>query len=250
MSEYKTKEIIETSLENVTNLKSQLERIEQMRLDIEQTLNQGKEIQAKYSELTIDFTIKTNEYLSENQTLLKTKILEFNSSLSDLKVKIEKLDSLDLETAFSNANQAFSSSLNDLFDKRFEELHLLYESFQTEVSSLNKEIVRLKEIDLEKHFDRHQDKLSTIVNTLTNISSTLISINENHLKTSKELAEIKDLIVQSSKELNSKVEKVAEDLKGIEAFVQDQAKKQDQKMKVLIGLIVVSIIVIIVLKFI
>ncbi|MDM1086712.1 hypothetical protein [Myroides odoratimimus] len=250
MSEYRTKEIIETSLENVTSLKSQLERIEKMRLDIEQTLKQGKEIQEKFSELANDFTNKSNDYLSENQTLLQTEILEFSSSLSDLDNKIEKLDSLDLETAFINANKEFSGSLNDLFDKRFEDLHLLYENFKTEVSDLNKEVDRLEKIDLEKHFDRHQDKLSSIVNTLTNISSTLISINENHLKTIKELSDIKELIVQNSKELSSKVEKVTEDLKRVEALVEDQAKKQDQKIKLLMGLVVVGIIVTIVLKFI
>ncbi|MDM1377034.1 hypothetical protein [Myroides marinus] len=250
MSEYRTKEIIETSLENVTSLKSQLERIEKMRLDIEQTLKQGKEIQEKFSELANDFTNKSNDYLIENQTLLQTEILEFSSLLSDLDNKIEKLDSLDLETAFFNANKEFSGSLNDLFDKRFEDLHLLYENFKTEVSDLNKEVDRLEKIDLEKHFDRHQDKLSSIVNTLTNISSTLISINENHLKTIKELSDIKELIVQNSKELSSKVEKVTEDLKRVEALVEDQAKKQDQKIKLLMGLVVVGIIVTIVLKFI
>ncbi|MEK6495254.1 hypothetical protein [Myroides odoratimimus] len=250
MSTYNTKEIIESSLENVSNLKSQLERLEQMRLDIEKTIQQGKDIQASFSELTDDFTNLTTDFVKENQLLLNDEISSFESHLDNLQVKINKLDTLDLKTAFTNANKEFSSSLNDLFDKRFDDLHTLYESFKSEVSDLNAQVKRLESIDLEKHFNNHQDKLSTILNTLTNISSTLISINENHLKTVEGLSDIKNLINHSGTELSKKIESVSVDLKKLESTLEEQAKKQDQKFKLLMALVVVGIVVSIALKFI
>lgn len=250
MSKYNTKEIIESSLENVSNLKSQLERIEQMRLDIEKTIQQGKDIRAKFSELTDDFTNLTTDFVKENQLLLNQEITTFESHIKDLQLKIDKLDNLDLKTAFTDANKEFSGSLNDLFDKRFDELHILYDSFKNEVSELNMQVKRLESIDLEKHFDRHQDKLSTILNTLTNISSTLISINENHLKTIEGLSDIKNLISEKSKELSKKIDAVSIDIKNIGTIVQEQAKIQNQKFMLLMGLVVVGIIVTIALKII
>lgn len=250
MSTYNTKEIIESSLENVTNLKSQLERIEQMRLDVEKTIKLGKDIQAKFSELTNDFTNLTTDFVKENQLLLNDELSSFESYLKDLQVKIKKLDTLDLKTAFTDANKEFSNSLNDLFDKRFDDLHTLYDSFKNEVSDLNKQVKRLDSIDLEQHFNNHQNKLSSVLNTLTNISSTLISINENHLKTIEGLSDIRNLINQSSTELVNKIDTIGSDLNKLEKTLEEQANNQNQKFKLLMGFVIVGIIITIALKFI
>jgi|GEM_PF-2446444 len=262
MSNYNTKEILETSLENVLTLKSQLQKIDKMRDDIAEVLESGIAIQQNFSSLGADVVTKSSSFLEANSKLLKDEILLFESKLNnldkkiaklenlnlksvfedanvsfadslntlfdsrfkDLKdlyanfgvkingldAKIQKLDNLDLKSAFKDANDSFSDSLNKLFDLKFKDLRILYSDFEKLQQNLKDEIQNLKAIDLEEHFFKHDKKLSDIFSSINNISGTLLSINEHLIKTQGGISNLEKVFIEEistfEKQINVKFE--------------------------------------------
>ncbi|WP_316738368.1 hypothetical protein [Pedobacter aquatilis] len=268
MSKYNTKEILDSSLENVLALKAQLERIDKMRADVAEVLKSGKVIQEKFSGLGTEIVEKSSSFLEANASLLKGEILSFEDKLDNLDTKIaelnnldlktvfeianesfmssldsqfddrftdlknlytefadkinkldskiEKLDNLDLKSAFKDANDAFSDSLNKLFDTRFKNLQSLYKEFEKLGDNFRTEITKLKSIDLEEHFFKHDKKLSDIFSSLNSMNGTLLSLNDHLIKTQSTLSNLQKDFLEATenleKQMSSKLDNLSNSL--------------------------------------
>lgn len=234
MSNYNTKEIIETSLENVVSLKNQLQRIEKMRLEIAEVLARGTKIQSKFLDLGNEVETTANSFLASNYSLLKEEILSFDAKLLNLDTKIDKLDKLDLKTVFTDANRSFSDSLNHLFDSRFKELTVLYENFQSLQGKLTAEIQKLKAIDLETHFQKHDKKLSDIFSSLNSINGTLLSVNEFLIKTQSSISALENVfltaLADQEKNISAKIAETDKKLIDLSSLITSSVKTINSKM--------------------
>ena len=104
---YNTEAIIASSLENVTKLKDQLAKIEQLREDVNKTILLAREIPEHFNRLGDNLAAISTDFILKTDDTLKEQILEFNSKINDLQQRIEQIDKIDFKEKFENANEQF-----------------------------------------------------------------------------------------------------------------------------------------------
>lgn len=180
-------EIIKQSQANVESLSEKLKDLDKLHQEIKALKEAAKGIpeifNKKFQELvklSEDYTntlgAATKNYLDGNNTLFTTKLSELSSKIKEFEKEITRLVNTDFAKLFKDLQKVFIDQTRaDLATelKRFEEKS---KDLQTKIDELKKQIERLENIDLEKHFDKLQKTLADIFGAINAINLTLTNI--------------------------------------------------------------------------
>ena len=81
---YNTEAIIASSLDNVTKLKDQLSKIDQLRNDVNRTIEIAREVPEHFNRLGGSLAITTSDYIAKNDEILKGQIQNFDNKINEL----------------------------------------------------------------------------------------------------------------------------------------------------------------------
>lgn len=275
---YNTEAIIASSLENVTKLKDQLSKIEQLRDDVNDTVKIAREIPEHFNKLAISFNQTSDSFIYKNYELLKEQIIFFQEKIIDLNNRIAQIDEIDFRKRFENANQDFYINLNEkvgeklnLFDKSrlsYEEsysefLKNLNHSIEQKIQlfldvksaldsiqkNLEEEVIRLHKVNLEEHFNKHDKRLSDIFGATNNINSSLLNIANQTLVFQEKLTAVEHKLSHLESKIAEQDQVINAELKSIKEQHSLILKKQNSNFTILAVLVAVSIITTIILHF-
>lgn len=263
-TQYTTQEILQSSIQNINTLKDHLDKIDELRNDIKNTVKEAENLPIEFNKLVIKIDDSTNKFIQKNQELLKEQIVYFQEKLIDLTIRINKIDELDFSKKFEiskndffnnldnssvklneviiNVEEGFSKSKNDFF---FE-----LQKMKSDLENVSKE---LQSIDLEKHFNKHDKTLSDIFISINNISSSLVSFSNqlNSFLTKANDIENKLIVIENKHNiLESKLDVLDKNYSDLNNSIKILTKKNQTSHLINTLLIVIAIITIIVLKFI
>ena len=132
-------EILAQSDRNVTDLKNQLQQFEQLHKDLQRRIEQAEKVPFEYQ---------------RHFTNIKRISERF---VNDLGGTVQK----------------YFDGNNSLFNKNLTNLHSDVQRLDKQIETFKKEISRLKNTNLEEHFERHQQKLENIVRLSNAIDSSI-----------------------------------------------------------------------------
>lgn len=178
-------EVIQQSQANIKSLSEKLKDLDKLHEDIKELIKQPEVFDTKFQQivrLSEDYTntlgAASKKYLDGNNTLFTSKLNELSDKVKDLQKEVSRLVNTDLSKLFQELQKTFiDQSRKDLavemkkIDDRSVEL-------QTKIDKLKNQVTRLEQIDLEKHFDKHQKTLSEIFSAVHSINLTLTAITQ------------------------------------------------------------------------
>ena len=142
----------------------------------------------------------------ENVHALSQKLNELDELHENLKKSIN--DSIQIPIQFSKlskdlheSTENYLSGNNEIFKERIIEIQNQIHQIKDVKSELDTEINRLKEIDLESHFDKHQSKLSEVFNAINGIQNTITSLSQNLIGIVQSIGKIEILIDKNQSKL-------------------------------------------------
>ena len=204
-------QILEKNYEQLDILKSELLNLKEIKSRIEVLIGSNDKLPIIFSELfdkinkvTNDFTNvlgnSVNVFLEGNNDLLTKNNTDFSNKISELSAEITRLVEVDFNALFkdlaakcpANANIEISKELNK-FDEKANNL-------QNKIDDLGKEISRLSKIDLEEHFNKHQNKLSEVFISVNGINGILTTISQNINKIIQNFGDIEQTLSKNQKE--------------------------------------------------
>ena len=275
---YNTEAIIASSLENVTKLKDQLAKIEQLREDVNKTILLAREIPEHFNRLGDNLAAISTDFILKTDDTLKEQILEFNSKINDLQQRIEQIDKIDFKEKFENANEQFYNNVTEqvtekinLFDKARESYEDLYTGFldklnvnleqkmrllgelksglDTTHQKLEGEVERIHKVDLEEHFNKHDKRLSEIFGATNNINFSLLAISNQTVIFQEKLFSLEQKVSEVNKNITDLQSIISNDMKAVKSSQDLMFKKQDSNYKILLILVLAAILSTVVLHF-
>ena len=275
---YNTEAIIASSLENVTKLKDQLAKIEQLREDVNKTILLAREIPEHFNRLGDNLAAISTDFILKTDDTLKEQILEFNSKINDLQQRIEQIDKIDFKEKFENANEQFYNNVTEqvtekinLFDKARESYENSYASFldklnisieqkihlfgelksglDTTHQKLEGEVGRIHKVDLEEHFNKHDKRLSEIFGATNNINFSLLAISNQTVIFQEKLFSLEQKVGEVNKNITDLQSIIINDMKAVKSSQDLMFKKQDSNYKILLILVLAAILSTVVLHF-
>lgn len=210
-------EIIQQSQANIKSLSEKLKDLDKLHEDIKELIKQPEVFDAKFQQivrLSEDYTntlgAASKKYLDGNNTLFTSKLNELTDKIKDLQKEVSRLVNTDLSKLFQELQKTFiDQSRKDLavemkkIDDRSVEL-------QTKIDELKKQVTRLEQIDLEKHFDKHQKTLSEIFGAVNSINLTLTAITQTLNSIVQSAGAIHNSIDTNHKELKQAINSFSE----------------------------------------
>jgi len=275
---YNTEAIIASSLDNVTKLKDQLAKIEQLREDVNRTVLLAREIPEHFNRLGDNLAAVSTDFILKNDDTLKEQILDFNSKINDLQQRIEQIDHINFKERFENANEQFFTNVTeqvaekiDLFDKARVSYEDSYSAFLDKLNlsieqkiqlfadvksgldathqNLEGEVERIHKVDLEEHFNKHEKRLSDIFGATNNINSSLLAISNQTVIFQEKLFSLEQKVLEVNKNISDLQSIVSNDMKAVKSSQDLMLKKQDSNFKILLILVVAAILSTVVLHF-
>lgn len=267
-TQYTTQEILQSSIQNINTLKDHLDKIDELRIDIKNTVEEAEKLPEEFNKIVMKIDQTTNKFVQKNQELLKEQIVYFQEKLIDLTIRINQIDELDFSKKFEVAKNDFFNSVK-VSTSQLDELIIKIETgftdskkeFFTEllksVDELDVKIKEIQAVDLEEHFNKHDKSLSDIFTSINNISSSLVSFSNQLSYFLNKITEIDHKIIQ----LDNKLIQLDLKFDKIEKKYEDDQKELNEKIDLLTKknqtnhfintiLIVIVLISIIVFKFI
>ena len=275
---YNTEAIIASSLENVTKLKDQLAKIEQLREDVNKTILLAREIPEHFNRLGDNLAAISTDFILKTDDTLKEQILEFNSKINDLQQRIEQIDKIDFKEKFENANEQFYNNVTEqvtekinLFDKARESYEDSYTGFldklnvnleqqmrllgelksglDTTHQKLEGEVERIHKVDLEEHFNKHDKRLSEIFGATNNINFSLLAISNQTVIFQEKLFSLEQKVSEVNKNITDLQSIISNDMKAVKSSQDLMFKKQDSNYKILLILVLAAILSTVILHF-
>lgn len=202
-------ELITQSHVNVNALSEKLKGLDKLYQDIQILIEVTEELPKKFerqfieiSELSRDYTDNlgqaTKKYLDGNNRLFTNNLGDFEGKIKTFNQEITRLKDTNLEQQFENLQQQFIKQTREDLAKELLKIDSCSRYLQTKINAFEKEINRLENIDLEKHFARHQKTLSEIFGAVNSINLTLTSITQAISNAAQSTREVKTLIEVSN----------------------------------------------------
>jgi len=198
-------ELIQQSHENVRALSEKLNELDALHQEIKILIQLPEEtaqkFDSKFQEIG-QFTEKytktlgaaTQTYLDGNNKLFNSKLKDFESNLIELKKEINRLAGTDFKTLFQELQQAFITKTRADVQEILKEFEEKNNYLQEKINELKEQITRLSAIDLEEHFNKHQNKLSEIFNAVNSINILLSNLTQTITSITQSLGDIQNKI--------------------------------------------------------
>lgn len=204
---------------------------------------------------------------------LKDRIQELKDSNEKLPEEFQKKFQLIIKHAteynknLGNSVKLFVDGNNELLVKNIKQIENNVSQFQKVNEDFGKEITRLSKIDLEEHFNNHQNKLSEVFISVNGINGVITTISQNLNRIIQNFGEIEQILSKNQKEINLGFDAVKENQEKTTNELLNKLKATDTKISAIVSqnealkkdldfnkklnfAVVVLVIITIVLKFI
>ncbi len=205
-------EVIQQSQANIKSLSEKLKDLDKLHEDIKELIMQPEVFDAKFQQivrLSEDYTntlgAASKKYLDGNNTLFTSKLNELSDKVKDLQKEVSRLVNTDLSKLFQELQKTFiDQSRKDLAVemKKIDDKSI---ELQTKIDDLKNQVGRLEQIDLVKHFDKHQKTLSEIFGAVNSINLTLTTITQTLNSIAQSAGAIHNSIDTNHKELKHSI---------------------------------------------
>jgi len=240
MSTYE--EIIDQSQENLKALGERLKDLDKLYEDIKKLIALPENFYAKLQEivkLSEDYTntlgISTKKYLDGNNTLFTSKLNELSEKTKALQEEIFRLVNTDFTKLFKDLQEILIDQTRKDFEVELKKLDDKSNLLQTRINEFKQQIVRLENIDIEKHFDKFQKTLSEIFGAINSINLTLTTITQTLTSIVQSLGAIQNEIATNQKEtkqlITSFSEKISNHLNDQDAEAKKNTQSIESKIK-------------------
>ena len=183
-------QILEKNYEQLDILKSELLNLKEIKSRIEVLIGSNEKLPIIFSErfdkitqVTNDFTNvlgkSVNIFLEGNNDLLTKNNTDFSNKISELSAEITRLVEVDFNALFKDLETKFLENSKIEISKELKKFDEKTNNLQNKIDDLGKEITRLSKIDLEEHFNKHQNKLSEVFISVNGINGILTTISQN-----------------------------------------------------------------------
>jgi hypothetical protein len=224
---YNTSEIIKASLENVEALNKKLNDIETLHNQIKESIAESAKIPGFFKKLSIDLQQSTEDYLGGNNKVFKEKISDIKTQTTELSKEILRLEAVNFDDHFNAMKEDLLKSTREALKKELDKLDEKNSKFQRQINDLNKEINRLTTIDLESHFEKHQNKLSEVFNAVNGINGTFTTMLQNIIKITQSLGDLEQQLKSNHKEVKGQFENIISELDRQKEFLAENFTKID-----------------------
>jgi len=225
-------EVIQQSQDNIKLLSEKLKDLDKLHQDIKELIKQPEIFDTKYQQivkLSEDYTntlgAATKKYLDGNNTLFTTKLSELSTKIKEIENEITRLVNTDFTKLFKDLQKVFIDQTREdlaIELKRFEEKS---KDLQTKIDELKKQIERLVNIDLEKHFDKLQKTLAEIFGAINAINLTLTNIVQTLMGIVQTLGNIQTTLDTNHKEAKQLLNNFSETTEKHLTDIDNQATK-------------------------
>ncbi len=179
MEKYNTEEILRESQENVKKLNEKLKDIESLHNEIKESVSLSLKNPILFKELAEKLNDSAELYLTGKNTIFDEKIVEISSKITELGSEITRLVEVDFNDLFKDLETKFLENSKLEIGKELKKFDEKANNIQNKIDDLGKEITRLSKIDLEEHFNKHQNKLSEVFISVNGINGILTTISQN-----------------------------------------------------------------------
>jgi len=208
MENYNTEDILRESQVNVKKLNEKLKDIEKLHNEIKESVSLSLKNPVLFKELALKLNDSAELYLKGNNNLFDEKIEDISSKIGELGTEITRLIEVDFNILFNDLEKQFLENSINGFEKELVKFDKKANNIQIKIDDFGKEIMRLSEIDLEDHFNKHQNKLSEVFLAINGINNILSNISQNINKIIKNFGEIDETLYKHQKELIRKLDSV------------------------------------------
>lgn len=171
---------------------------------------------------------------------LKERIQELKDSNEKLPEEFQKKFQIIIEHAteynnnLGNSVKLFVDGNNDLLVKNINQIENNIVKFQKVNDDFRNEIIRLSNIDLEEHFNKHQSKLSEVFISVNGINSILTSMSQNFNNIIKNFGEIEQTLAKNQKETCLKFDSLTESQEKNKKELLDKINESESKLSSII----------------
>jgi hypothetical protein len=241
-------ETIDKSLKDnyivLQNLRSELEQLKIIREKIESLKNSNDQLPTIFEEkfskiikLTNEYTSVLNEtttvFVEGNNKLLATNINQIELKTVVLGVEIDRLLAVDFKVLFKELETEFLKTSKTEIGKELNKIDEKVADFQTKIDGFGEEITRLSKIDLEGHFEKHQNKLSEIFIAVNGINSLMATITQNINVIIQNLGETNKLIADNHHKLFKSTNLIIEKQESNQQENNFKFEEQSKKLEIL-----------------
>lgn len=239
-------QILEKNYEQLDILKSELTNLKEIKTRIEVLIGSNDRLPIIFSELfdkinqvTNDFTNvlvnSVNVFLEGNNDLLTKNSTDFSNKISELGSEIARLVEVDFNTLFKDLETKFLDNSKVEIGKELKKFDEKATNLQNKIDDLGKEITRLSKIDLEEHFNKHQNKLSEVFISVNGINGILTNISQNINKIIQNFGDIEQTLSKNQKEINKGFDVVKENQEKTTNDLLNKLKESDIKLDAIVS---------------
>jgi uncharacterized protein YukE len=239
-------QILEKNYEQLDILKSELLNLKEIKSRIEVLIGSNDKLPIIFSELfdkinkvTNDFTNvlgnSVNVFLEGNNDLLTKNNTDFSNKISELSAEITRLVEVDFNALFKDLETKFLENSKIEISKELNKFDEKANNLQNKIDDLGKEISRLSKIDLEEHFNKHQNKLSEVFISVNGINGILTTISQNINKIIQNFGDIEQTLSKNQKEINQGFDAVKENQEKTTNDLLNKIKESDTKLDAIVS---------------
>ena len=239
-------QILEKNYEQLDILKSELLNLKEIKSRIEVLIGSNDKLPIIFSELfdkinkvTNDFTNvlgnSVNVFLEGNNDLLTKNNTDFSNKISELSAEITRLVEVDFNALFKDLETKFLENSKIEISKELKKFDEKANNLQNKIDDLGKEISRLSKIDLEEHFNKHQNKLSEVFISVNGINGILTTISQNINKIIQNFGDIEQTLSKNQKEINQGFDAVKENQEKTTNDLLNKIKESDTKLDAIVS---------------
>jgi uncharacterized protein YukE len=235
MEKYNTEEILRESQENVKKLNEKLKDIESLHNEIKESVSLSLKNPIFFKELAEKLNESAELYLTGNNTIFDQKISEISNKINELSSEITRLVEVDFNALFKDLETKFLENSKVELSKELKKIDDKANNIQTKIDDFGKEITRLSKIDLEEHFNKHQNKLSEVFISVNGINGILTTILQNINKIIQNFEDIEQTLSKNQKEINKGFDIAKENQEKITNDLLNKLKESDTKLEAIIN---------------
>lgn len=235
MEKYDTEDILRESQENVKKLNEKLKDIESLHNEIKESVSLSLKNPILFKELAEKLNDSAELYLTGNNTIFDQKIVEISNKISELGSEITRLVEADFNALFKDLETKFLENSKEEIGKELKKIDVKVNFFQTKINDLEDVIFKLASIDLEAHFNKHQNKLSEVFISVNGINGILTTILQNINKIIQNFGDIEQTLSKNQKEINKGFDTLTESQEKTTNDLLNKLKESDTKLDAIVS---------------
>jgi len=193
-------------LKSLANLQKSLEEIDSARQQVINVVNSSSELAkvvASYKSSFEGLSINISQVLDKSKEFNLDILSELSKQTGNFSDEVSKLTEFDFNAKFQTLQQEVIKQFENDLANQLSIIDKKAEIIQEKSDELQKQVIRLESIDLEKHFDRHQKVLSDIFGAINSINLTLSGITQNLTTISQFFSNLQNTTEANQRELLS-----------------------------------------------